>query len=86
MDGVLYFENGDVTGRRRLVVPASLRQKLLSEHHEAMFAGHFACKKMYSWLSQYYYWPGMRAAVYWVYESCVVCASTQGQERQRKLP
>ena len=43
--GVLYFENGDVTGRRHLVVPASLQQKLLSEHHETMFAGHFVPRK-----------------------------------------
>ena len=52
MDGVLYFENDDATGRRHLVVPASLQQEVLSEYHEAMFAGHFAPKKMYSRLSQ----------------------------------
>ena len=86
VDGVLYFENGDAAGRRRLVVPASLHKEVLSEHHEAMFAGHFALKKMYRWLSQYYYWPGMRAAVYKVCESCVVCAPTQGQEWWKKPP
>jgi len=31
-----------VAGRRHLVVPAGLHQEVLSEHHEAMFAGHFA--------------------------------------------
>jgi len=86
VDGVLYCENSDMAGRRRLVVPASLQQEVLLEHHEAMFAGHFAPKKMYSRLKQYYYWPGMRTAVYKVCESCVLCASTQGQERQKKPP
>ena len=86
VDGVLYFENGDAAGRRRLVVPTSLHKEVLSEHHEAMFAGHFAPKKMYRRLSQYYYWPGIRAAVYKVCESCVVCASTQGQEWRKKPP
>jgi len=83
MDGVLYFENDDATGRRHLVVPANLQQEVLSE---AMFTGYFAPKTMYSRLSQYYYWPGMRAAVYKVCESCVACASTQGQEWQKKPP
>jgi len=36
-----------VTGRRCLVVLASLHQKVLSEHHENKVAGHFAPKKMY---------------------------------------
>ena len=49
MDGVLYFENDDATGRR---CPASLQQEVWSEHHKAMFAGHFAPKKIYSRLSQ----------------------------------
>ena len=48
LDGVLYFENSDVAGRGCLVVLASLQQEVLSEHHEALFAGHFALKKMYS--------------------------------------
>ena len=38
-DGVLYYENGDVPGRRRLVVPKDLRKEVLNENHEALFAG-----------------------------------------------
>jgi len=77
IDGVLYFErNDDTTGKKHVVVPASLQQEVLPKHHEAIFAGHFAPKKMYCRLGQYHYWPGMRAAVYKVCESCVACAST----------
>lgn len=82
-DGVLYYENAD-SDRRRLVVPTELREEVMRENHEAVFAGHFAPKKMFSRLSQYYYWPGMQADVQKVCANCVLCASTQGQDLQRK--
>ena len=85
-DGVLYYENGDVPGRRRLVVPKDLRKEVLNENHEALFAGHFAPKRMSKRLGQYYYWPGMKADVQKVCENCIECASTQGQELRKKPP
>lgn len=54
-DGVLYYENRDAAGRRRLVVPKDLRREVLTENHEALFAGHFAPKKMFKKLSLYHY-------------------------------
>ena len=80
VDRVLYFGNSHLAGRKCLVVPTNLHQEVLSEHQEMMVAGHFAQKK-YCQLSQYYYWPRMRAALYKVCEPCVVCTSSQGQER-----
>ena len=81
LDGVLYFENSDASGRRRIVVPEKLKQEVLSENHEAVFAGHFSSKRIFDKLSQYYYWQGMRGDIQKVCETCVVCASPQGQER-----
>ena len=86
LDGVLYFEDSVVPGRRRIVVPTQLRKKLLLENHEAVFAGHFAPKKLMQRVSQYYYWPQMKADIYKVCESCVTCLSTQGQERCPRPP
>ena len=51
LDGVLYFENSDASGRRRIVVPEKLKQEALSENHEAVFAGHLSHKKMFDKLS-----------------------------------
>lgn len=85
-NGVLYYENEDDAGRRRLVVPKDLRKEVLTENHEALFAGHFAPKKMFKKLSQYYYWPGMRVNVQKVCENCIVCASIRGQELRKKPP
>ena len=76
--GVLYYE-GDGTGGRRLVVPSHLQWKLLDEQHDGVFAGHFAYKKMYQRMKKYYYWEGMSGDICKKCESCVDCASVQGQ-------
>ena len=46
MDDILYFESLDVPGRHPLVVPNHLQQRILDEHHDSCFSGHFALSKM----------------------------------------
>ena len=62
-----------------MVVP---RDKVVSENHDAIFSGHFSVKKMSQRLKQYFYWPGMSSMVFKKCESCLTCATTQGQERR----
>ena len=83
LDGILYYESNEVPGRRRLVVPEQLRNKVVSENHDAPFSGHFSAKKMLQRLKQYFYWPGMSSMVFKKCESCLTCATTQGQERRQ---
>ena len=83
LDGILYYESSEVPGRRRLVVPQRLRDKVVSENHDAIFSGHFSSKKMLQKLKQYFYWPGMSSMVFKRCESCLTCATTQGQERRQ---
>ena len=83
LDGILYYESSEVPGRRRLVVPQQLRDKVVSENHDAIFSGHFSAKKMLQKLKQYFYWPGMSSMVFKKCESCLTCATTQGQERRQ---
>ena len=83
LDGVLYYESNDVPGRRRLVVPEQLRDKVVTENHDAVFSGHFSAKKMLNKLKQYFYWLGISSLVYKKFESCLVCETTQGQERRQ---
>ena len=82
LDGILYYESSDVPGRRRLVVPEQLRDKVVSENHDALFSGHFSVKKMLQKLKQYFYWPGMSSMIFKKCESCL-CATIQGQERRQ---
>ena len=60
LDGVLYFENSDASGQRRIIVPEKLKQEVLSKNHEAVFAGHFSPKRMFDKLSQYHHWQEMQ--------------------------
>ena len=84
VDGILYFKSTEVPDRRRLVVPTHLRQKIVDEHHDPVFAGHFSANKLLGKLKRIYYWQGMRQDVHQKCSSCVVCASVQGQERKVK--
>ena len=86
VDGILFFEDSAVSGRRRMVVPTQLRRQVLLENHSAVFAGHFGPKKLLQRVSQQYYWPGMKGDAYQVCKSCIICLSTQGHERRTKPP
>ena len=86
VNGVLYYEGGDTPDKRRLVVPSHLQQPILNEQHDAVFAGHFGCKRMYNRLKQYYFWKGMSSDILKKCESCVDCASVQGQGLKGKPP
>jgi len=86
VDGILYYEGADVCDHRCVVVPSHLRQKLLEEHHDLPFAGHFAAKKMVQRIKQYYYWSGLRSDVYKKCSSCVACASVRGHSVRGKPP
>ena len=67
-------------------MPKHLQQKLVDEHHDRPFAGHFAAKRTIRRLSQYFYWRGMSSDVYRKCSSCMHCASVQGQGRRGKPP
>ena len=86
VDGVMYYEGADMPNRRRLVVPSHLQQRVIEEHHESLFAGHFAAKRMIKRLSQYFFWTGLRGDVYRKCSSCVECASVQGQGTRGRPP
>jgi len=86
VDNVLYYEGCEVGDHRCVVVPSHLRQKLLEEHHDLPFAGHFAAKKMVQRIKQFYYWSGLRSDVYKKCSSCVTFASVRGQGNRGKPP
>lgn len=85
VDGILYYEGPEVSGRCCVVVPVHLRPKILDEHHDLPFSGHFAAKKM-SQISQYFFWKGLKSDVYKKCASCVTCASVKGQGNRGRPP
>ena len=86
VDGILYYEGAEVCDHRCVVVPSHLRQKLLDDHHDMPFAGHFAEKKMVQRIKQFYYWQQLRSDAHKKCASCVTCASVRGQGSRGKPP
>jgi len=62
-----------------------MQKLLLDEYHDAPFSGHFGTKKLAGQLAQYYYyWVGMKSDVHKKCESCITCASVQGQGHRER--
>ena len=86
VDDILYYEGPDMPNHRCIVVPTHLQQRILEEHHDSPFAGHFAAKKMSQRIRQYFYWNGLTSDVCKKCSSCVSCASVQGQGGRGRPP
>ena len=86
MDGVLYFVDGARGGNLRIVVPDTVKEKLMEEAHAGSLAGHFAARSLYNTLSRMYWWEGMYSDVHRFCRSCLTCASHGGTGRRHKAP
>ena len=86
MDGVLYFVDGARGGNLRIVVPDTVKEKLMEEAHAGSLAGHFAASSLYNTLSRMYWWEGMYSDVHRFCRSCLTCASHGGTGRRHKAP
>jgi len=58
-DAVLYYRTPNSTEGPKIVVPVSLREQVIRQHHDPVCAGHQGEKRTLSTLRLYYYWPSM---------------------------
>jgi hypothetical protein len=74
-NGLLWFE------KHRAFVPndPSLRALILSEHHDAVTAGHVGFEKTYELIHRRFYWPNMYNDVKVYVATCAVCQRTKSQ-------
>ena len=81
-EGVLYTSTG------QLCVPKSklLRFKLVLEHHDQAYAGHWSVEKTLAQLKQSYYWPTMSNDVQEVVDTCGVCQRSRFQKKVDRAP
>jgi hypothetical protein len=56
---LLYHESTDESGAPKIVIPVSLREQVIRQHHDPVFAGHQGEKTTLSSLRLHYYWPSM---------------------------
>lgn len=78
LDGLLV--RGGIEGSRvQLVIPSTLRRKLVKHTHAGPLSAHLGPARVTLQLKQAYYWPGMnRDVTQWCHE-CVECAKSKGQ-------
>ncbi|CDF36784.1 unnamed protein product [Chondrus crispus] len=58
----------------QVVIPQSLRDRVLSLSHYAKLAGRPGGRKLYKTLRRYFYWPTMALDCYAVAKNCAACA------------
>jgi hypothetical protein len=75
-DGLLLYDN-------RIYVPEDkdVRLDLLRLHHNSSIAGHQGDARTLEYLSQKYYWPGMKAQVNRYIDSCETCQRSKGHKQ-----
>ena len=79
-DGVFYYKD-------RIVVPncRELRDRIVSECHSSMFAGHMGRDKTLHTVSQLFYWKNMAADVHEHVSQCHVCQTVKPGPAQQGL-
>lgn len=70
VSGTLMFGGDDLL---RLYVPDDLRTRIIREQHDNLISGHFGWQTVYHALSQWYYWPSMKADVKSFVKACPHC-------------
>ena len=77
-----------VTLRDQVWIPEddSLRFKLILEHHDQPFYGHWALQKTLQLVQSYYYWPTMKQDIEHVVQTCNVCQRAQIAKTRNQAP
>jgi len=69
-----------------VVVPPSLRQKVIQLCHRPKTAGHFYYWKTLKTIKRHFVWPGMSRQVQTFCRACEVCATRKNAGRKQKAP
>ena len=66
-------EAGYWTYQGRIVVPLSMRDEIIREHHTTSIAGHFSWKRTADLISRQFWWPDLRTTVQNYVQICDSC-------------
>ena len=80
--GLLMRRPPHVPAREQIVLPASLRPRLLTLTHNARLAGHPGQNRMFYTIARTYYWPQMAADVAATVRNCHACARNRVKLRK----
>ncbi|XP_062601794.1 uncharacterized protein LOC134263457 [Saccostrea cucullata] len=71
---------------KQLVVPESLRQKVMKIAHDSILGGHLGTKKTLDRIMSNFYWPGIQGDVTRYCQSCDICQRTFPKGKVTKVP
>ena len=81
--GLLYIQ---LKERQRLVVPTSLRQRILRECHDVPSVGHVGIRRTLELLERSYHWKGMRGDATSYVRTCPTCQMVKADNRKKAGP
>ncbi|GJP63335.1 hypothetical protein CLOP_g20405, partial [Closterium sp. NIES-67] len=72
-------------GSTKIWVPnyPPLRQLLLKEYHDVLYAEHFGSKRTLTGIAKHYYWPHMAADVQQFVTSCATCQRMKSSKQKK---
>jgi len=70
VEGILHFQN-------RIIVPSSLKARLLKSFHDAPTSGHQGVDRTFEKLQRNYWWPNMKKDVQNYVASCDICCRSK---------
>jgi len=88
-DGFLYrlfVSEVEPDGIDQLVIPTSLRSKVLKLGHESLLSGHLGMTKTIHRVTQHFYWPGIMEDVKRYCRSCDTCQRNVTKGSVSKVP
>ncbi len=86
VDGILYRLGKTSVDPWRLVIPRSIRTKILKTLHNSKWADHPGMTKMKSNIGLRFYWPRMRDDIESWVKCCRSCAMSKRGQGRRKAP
>ena len=70
----------------QLVIPESLRERILTLEHHATVSAHPGMNRMYYAMRRRYYWPSMVTDIYNTITKCTTCAQNRLSLRRHTSP
>ena len=84
-DGVLYRTSQKQGELPKIVVPTSLKQQIMEEHHAGILAGYFSGLRLFKTISRKWWWKGMYKDLMNFARGCPQC-TVVGRAEQKKIP
>ena len=85
-DGLLRRQHPTDSKIVQILLPETLRPRVLDLAHHTILAGHPGHTQMHRHIREMYYWPQMAAYIYKTFRNCTTCAKNRVKLRQRTNP